>query len=730
MKRLLSLLAVITALCCCSGVFGQKPVYIYRNEGIINTFITEEIDSITYSRYDADSIMRQDYCTADIYACDSVYRIPLSSIDSISFVTPTTILKPDVFSIDQELLPWVTGRDRLKLYLSVNTPGNILPKKGEIIVSLGKEDTPLKNVFLGEVSDIRSENGQLLIECEPCYLEDAFIRLYSSSDGLITDDTKADSRGSAYISTGWKVWDPNEVKINLLSPTIPLPAASVAYEVKDNLAVSMDVPEISFSIKPKIKYHASLTFDSHYGTSVSLSVIGEYLFQERFALSGNVELSNDIALIEPFVPFACGLGDIFLEVGIYNRASLGIVIDKSWNQHYGSVFHWDWSSNFGPGLKSINDFKCLNNSSEGNFAINGNLGTGFYCKVGAKFIPTKNLDIAEVDLRYEAGIGAEGSFLPFKSDAEDAKTSPRFYNKLRNEKIMTYLESSAKVEASLFKWGVSTPDIPFLTGRAPLSEISIVPKFSNTRLSKNSGNTVFAQADVKGVVGSNDLGFALSTDGEFAENDYVYTHNTYRGPNTTLSHIFHNKSPESNYTAFPLIKWMGIEMIANKDESCTDDFHPHNVDLGLPSGIKWCCVNVGASDPTDAGEYYKGFSGKDIATEIMGKGYSTPTLKQFEELCDNTVQIRSTVNGVEGFIFRATNGNSIFLPAVAQLWWDGEESSWVINNEGSGAYWTKTVSDEDYLYFLEFNHEESKPFFGDRQRERNRLPIRPVYIEQ
>ena len=28
--------------------------------------------------------------------------------------------------------------------------------------------------------------------------------------------------------------------------------------------------------------------------------------------------------------------------------------------------------------------------------------------------------------------------------------------------------------------------------------------------------------------------------------------------------------------------------------SCPDDNHPHAIDLGLPSGTKWACCNVGA----------------------------------------------------------------------------------------------------------------------------------------
>ena len=32
----------------------------------------------------------------------------------------------------------------------------------------------------------------------------------------------------------------------------------------------------------------------------------------------------------------------------------------------------------------------------------------------------------------------------------------------------------------------------------------------------------------------------------------------------------------------------------NSQNSCPDDKHPHLIDLGLPSGTKWACCNVGA----------------------------------------------------------------------------------------------------------------------------------------
>lgn len=38
--------------------------------------------------------------------------------------------------------------------------------------------------------------------------------------------------------------------------------------------------------------------------------------------------------------------------------------------------------------------------------------------------------------------------------------------------------------------------------------------------------------------------------------------------------------------------------------TCPDNHHPHMIDLGLPSGTKWACCNVGAIMPEDYGNYY------------------------------------------------------------------------------------------------------------------------------
>lgn len=133
------------------------------------------------------------------------------------------------------------------------------------------------------------------------------------------------------------------------------------------------------------------------------------------------------------------------------------------------------------------------------------------------------------------------------------------------------------------------------------------------------------------------------------------------------------------------------------------------VDLGLPSGLLWATRNVGATSPTDYGDYfawgetspksvygwstyrycngssgtltkycdyfsygYNGFTdnlntlqaGDDAATVNWGGGARTPTYAEFLELQYNTTSQWTSQNGVYGMLFTAPNGRSIFLPAA------------------------------------------------------------------
>lgn len=158
--------------------------------------------------------------------------------------------------------------------------------------------------------------------------------------------------------------------------------------------------------------------------------------------------------------------------------------------------------------------------------------------------------------------------------------------------------------------------------------------------------------------------------------------------------------------------------------SCpTNTGHPHAIDLGLDSGIKWACCNVGADTPTGSGKYYawgettdrtsfnkddykasitaNDIQGtdNDVAKAVMNDSWVMPTKAQMEELINGCTWGYDNVNG--GWNVTGKNGNSIFLPA-AKFYNKSELKE-------NGHYWASThdTSDsncnENYADYMSFN---------------------------
>lgn len=151
--------------------------------------------------------------------------------------------------------------------------------------------------------------------------------------------------------------------------------------------------------------------------------------------------------------------------------------------------------------------------------------------------------------------------------------------------------------------------------------------------------------------------------------------------------------------------------------SCPDGNHPHMIDLGLPSGTKWACCNLGASTPEQSGNYYRWGETKpfkegdtdatypykdvDIGNTIAGTKYDAatanwgafwrmPTENQMEELMHNCTYKWITLNGVKGGKVTGRKGGTIFLPASGCR----DISNGSLNNVGSmGHYWSASAKD-------------------------------------
>ena len=191
------------------------------------------------------------------------------------------------------------------------------------------------------------------------------------------------------------------------------------------------------------------------------------------------------------------------------------------------------------------------------------------------------------------------------------------------------------------------------------------------------------------------------------------------------------------------------------------------VDLGLPSGIMWATCNVGASTPEEYGDYfawgetqpkdvydwstyqysngdynqltkycsnsdygYEGFTDTltvllpedDAVSANWGNEWRMPTATEWEELYNNTTCTWTTQNGVDGMLFTASNGNSLFLPAAGWRYYSS------LNDAGIySSYWSSTLETDydDPFYAWEFDFGSDYYTMGYSERSGG-LPVRSV----
>ena len=157
--------------------------------------------------------------------------------------------------------------------------------------------------------------------------------------------------------------------------------------------------------------------------------------------------------------------------------------------------------------------------------------------------------------------------------------------------------------------------------------------------------------------------------------------------------------------------------------STTNTINGHEwVDLGL--SVKWATCNVGATSPSDYGDYFAwgeistkssytennsktykkhmgdiaGNSKYDAARANWGSTWRMPTKKEFQELKDQCIWTWTSQGGHSGYrVTSKTNGNSIFLPAAG-----GRFRESLFNVGSYGYYWSAGPSNTTYGRNLSF----------------------------
>lgn len=834
-------LSIIMFAACLCAMARNDAMIVYRNDGQINAFLKADIDSIRHSRIGLDSLEHHEYMVHEIWTTDSVYRIPLAVIDSISFVTPPTIYKNDVIKIDDTLLDYIIGCDSLTLKLKSTTPANLVPHSDDKLVLLDACKV-LPYGFSGIVSEVLTHEDGIDVVCEQTFLEDLFDSFCSVSTIYGSEDAPpfyATSGGPNRI-----IYNPNDANFKLGPFTI-----DATREINMGITPNGDLAlkggsSASLTIKPTFRLHSFLIVGEEHGTYFSSSITGDLNVESKVALYGGIKYSHDFdnkkLSVEFPIPYTAGLVKFYIVPGFFGRIGATVTSSFTDTRSYSFGMAYDYSSINENVIKPSLGSQLISSSTNFEGGIDGNIALGAFIETGFNLLCR---DIVKVYVRGEVGLQLNGGFILRNSDIDEAAKDTKIYERIKASCIEVGPFVNLSMGGSVLNAGPSVSK----GGSAVLKKWDVVPTFSNTNLSRSS-SSVEASTQMSGdCLFPVTVGFRLLDDNNITIVDYdasdKYT-NKERSLNLTFADIDNNKT----YTVYPKVKLFGFDILASpsvelnfsnpeiidfkvtnmeyrpgyfKNEGiiydfkfevaltaeidnldgvadwgyvyqdpngiinrislmyngtcytdtryayyrnepkstaclypyvkyigeedyydgtpheyelkyevnlCPDEKHPHAIDLGLPSGTKWCCSNVGASSPEGYGGYFAwaetweksdyssenythrykieefikkigfSFSGTqyDAATVQMGTPWQMPTKEQIEELINNSITHWTNYNGVNGLLVTGQNGNQIFLPAAGYF---NRDSKYNVGWEGD--YWSSSL-DPDIFKIYDF----------------------------
>lgn len=679
-----------------------EAFYIYRNDGGFNAFFREEVDSIVYSHFDTDSIFYNEIVTQLVYTADSIYRIPLSSIDSVGFVTPSPKINSSVFPLTAEHSQYVIDADSIQFSMSANTPTNLLPNIGNIVVATA-DCSAFSDGIVAKVESRQKFGTHYKYNCSLASLDDVFDELLIHSTQYEPTYMHEDSRSFPLrrASVSHELWNNNWTK------TISGGGTTTTINVGDRSTIV---------VTARKTLNTPLFFQLELLNTISSNIY--FNAKSSMGIWQEVQIGNTISAGKITIPYTLGLLWLVPKLTLYGYFEEEGKVELNYSGHFNRtdkvVFTYSngkWTFNYTPNTSAGTDIAQLSMDGHAevglrpqiDFSLNGRKsGFGMSAKVGLKEYINFVFDITKL---------SDGSLYDAMRDSYCRTTIPWTMTAHANADIFK------KYDSNFTDVGFATATYTFTPSTEPQwgEDRFIFPLFSNVE-GKRNGNKAVAEASIsRNTLLPVKVGFSLIDQDKNIVNT-AYDERLYLKENSFSNYRCEISGVESNgkYTIRPSIKLLGYDVIASPEEdlkvehSCPDSNHPHWIDMGLPSGTKWRCCNDGASTPEAYGGYY-----------TFGQSSSAPSSSQIYELINNCTYKWTSQNGIVGGEFTGPNGGKIFLPAAGYCW-DGD-----FRADGYGGYfWSSTLfNSSDYSYELRVFSDHADCIGYDQ---RSRVSVRSV----
>lgn len=455
----------------------QDALYIYRNDGGFLGFFYDDIDRFEYSRIDTLGVLHDDFVVQEIYALDTLFRIPLDAIDSIAFVTPETVYKADVaHTFDSDMWKYVIKQDSLTLILASNTPSGLIPNVGDKLAN--EEMSEIMPVgFIGKVKNVSNGSDGIIVECNEVSLLDVFDRFVSK--GRIEMSPTGAVRRRA----------PKHYDMDDITGSVSL---SNEFTVIPSLVSLGASGTASYTLGNKFDIDAFLQVGLLTGVQFAFIYRGEHRLNFDISLGASLNVTYDKPLYKDLVPLpVCPIILTSREIGITIGGSGGVFIQTGWEcafRTYGLVQFNSQRDGEQQQTGSITTTKPLTRK-DFKLAGTATVNAGIYSQVDIKPVCK---EVAQAYARLEAGWRGEVSADIQADDLLLLTSDTKVYDLLnRDGNIASKWYGNFQLSGSVGPWTTKVTFEPIALGTP--WEGGLVPNFRNPLLTIDAiGNKVNA----------------------------------------------------------------------------------------------------------------------------------------------------------------------------------------------------------------------------------------------
>lgn len=546
---------------------AQNAYYFHFHDEGIQVFYTDMVDSMTVSKVDLEGIEHEDFVTQQVWMNDTVFNYALADIDSVSFVTPSTIYQLGVIKLEDGLENYVVLQDSLTIIFRTDTPSDLLPRKKDKLVYLRQTDL-FPAGFAGEVVEVVKENSGYKVDCTLASLSDIFVRYYSTSN----DNVQTRAINPIY-GHGEAIWEAKDLTYPLTDELLPF----ISEESDDDDAFSVD-NDASISLSPKVSLRGTLIVTPEEGTYVCVSSNGTFDVTSNFSLNGSLKVDKVWRFTgekrwQACIP-NCPLLVAFVDPGVFVDASLSASVDATVNQKVSSAFLLNMSTKRRENLRNQPlTFKIQETNFDVGGSVKGELNAGVYTEIGIAVndIGFCKNDIAKLYARGEVGIHVGGDLEVNSKFLKEGIKNTEAYETLRNSGIWSNFYWGAAIGYQL---DLSIINLNFgqeieWEGHIgePLFDKCLVPTVTSPNAYREHGDfsTITAKADVEGdCLMPVEVGFgAFDTNGNKLVTKYYGK--KFANENSSFSDYsvaLENMSTVKDYELSPVIKLFGHELKA------------------------------------------------------------------------------------------------------------------------------------------------------------------------